>query len=98
MGILRGNPVPPEWMNWLLRDWLAGGFYLRMDASHIHLYYGHDDLVLVLPRLGRSRDLTSRTLTSFMHQHRLRQKAFGRALETAVTGRTVRRSSGNRKG
>ncbi len=84
VGFLHGEPVPPEWTNWLLRDWLAGGFHLRMDARRIYLYFGHEDLVVVLPRLGRSMELTSRTLTSYMYRHCLRRKVLARTLASTV--------------
>jgi hypothetical protein len=67
-----------------------------MDASRIYLYFGHDDLVMVLPRLGRSQELTSRALTTAMYRHCLRRKMLAPALDAIVAERRGEPSGGRR--
>ena len=86
--------MPFEWTNDSLQDGLAGGYHLRMDAAHIYLYFGYEDLVLVLPSHGRSKEQTSRSLATLMYRALFRRKALAPALEAVVTG--SRHSSGRR--
>lgn len=95
VGFLRGEPVRPEWMTDLLQDRLAGGYHLRVDAGHMYLYFGYEDLVLVLPHLARSREQTIRSLTTFMSREAFRRKTLTPALEAIVKG-APRRSSRRR--
>ena len=75
--VLRGDPVPMEWTNWLLRDWLAGGFHLRMDARRIYLYY--------LPPYSPELNDAERLFRHVKH-HELPERAYTpfAALEQAV--------------
>ena len=95
MGFLRGEPVRREWMTDLLQDRLADGYHLRTDAGHMYLYFGYEDLLLVLPHLGRSREQTVRSLATFMFREGFRRKTIAPTLEAIVKG-APRRSSRRR--
>jgi hypothetical protein len=52
----------------------------------MYLYFGYEDFVVALPHLGRSREQTIRSLTTFISREGFRKKTLTPALEAIAKG------------